>query len=189
MIKHKFHKFHKNLVASFSTWLPLGFAITVVFGFIYVSNQFQLRSEANDPQVSIVDDVANAMNQGVPYEAFRSSNPVEITQSLAPYLVVYTPDHQPVGGNGMLHGKPPHLPLGVFEYAKAHGEYHVTWEPEPGVREAVVLRFVNGMTPGYVLVGRSLSEVEARTSTLFHLSEMGWGLAMLGSLACTLFLS
>ncbi len=189
MTHNKFHKFQKNLVASFSKWLPLGFAITIICGLVYTTNQFELRANANDPQISIVNDVANAMNQGIPYEAFQSSNPVEITESLAPYLVIYTPDHEAVGGNGMLHGKPPRLPLAVFEYAKAHGEYRFTWEPEPDVREAGVLRFVNGMTPGYVFVARSFGETEGRISVLFHLSEIGWGLAMLGSLGFTMLLS
>ncbi len=46
------------------------------------------------------------------------------------------------------------------------GEDRITWQPEPGIRSAVVVVHYTGATPGYVMAGRSLREVEWRIDRL-----------------------
>jgi hypothetical protein len=74
-----------------------------------------------------------------------------------------------------LHGQPLTLPSGVFESAKGVPVDTITWQPEPGVRNAIAVMSYAG---GYVMAGRSLTQVELRESSL--------QLQVLAALAATL---
>jgi len=73
---------------------------------------------------------------------------------------------RPVVSSGTLDGKPPTLPRGVFVHTAKAGEDRVTWQPRPGVRQAVVVRRIEGSSGGFAVAGRSLREVENRVSDL-----------------------
>ena len=78
-----------------------------------------------------------------------------------------------------MHGTVPDYPVGIFDYVQKKGQDRVTWQPEAGVRMAtVVVPYKNG----FVMAGRSLTEVEKRESQVESLS----GLTMLGIWAVTL---
>jgi hypothetical protein len=68
--------------------------------------------------------------------------------------------------------------MGVLDYVRKNGQDRVTWQPAPGVRMAtVVVPYKNG----FVMAGRSLTEVEKRESQVESLC----GLAMLCIWAAT----
>jgi hypothetical protein len=69
--------------------------------------------------------------------------------------------------------------VGIFDYVKKNGQDRVTWQPEPGMRLATV---VVPYEKGFVMAGRSLTEVEKRESQVENLC----GLALLGTWAATL---
>ena len=179
----------RDIRGSFKKWLPLGFSLTLVFLFGYVIMQQDLRMGANDTQAEIAGNVDLALGEGTPYKIFSSANPVKIGKSLTPYLILYGLDGKPLGGNGAMEGNYPTPPKGVFDYVLLHKEDRFTWEPKSGVREAVVMRLHEGTNPAYILVGRSLTEVERHISQLSLLTLILWIGTMLGSLVLTVILS
>lgn len=149
-------------------WLPLAALITLVCGIVYVSVHQNFRSSANDPQIQMAEDAAEALENGVAIVTILGNSKVEIEKSLAPYLVMYDQAGKPVAGSGELNGKLPTLPEGVFKYAKNKGEDRITWQPEKGIRSAIVVVPYNSPNAqgGFVMAGRSLREVEKREHQL-----------------------
>src|SRR6185312_10336453 len=101
-----------------------------------------------------------------------ASGTININQSLAPYMVAYDASGHPIAGNGMLDGSLANLPPGVFAYTAAHGEDRFTWQPRPGLRQAVVL--VSSSNGGFIMAGRSLRDVETREEQASHESGAIW---------------
>ena len=155
-------------------FIPLGFAITLIFFFIFLIVQQALRLGANEQVVQIAHDVSDALGQGAPYSAFSSPRPVNIASSLSPYAILFDQDTKMLTGSGVLDGEVPRPPKGVFDYVKLHHEERVTWSPKPGVRIALVGVYHSGVNPGFVFAGRSLREVENRIQTLLQLTLLAW---------------
>lgn len=181
-------KHHNKLWIAFTSWFPLGIAITFIMGSVFVSLHYVLRAGANTPQIEMARDTTRLIDAGSNPHFFSPAFAVPIEQSMEPYTVVYDLSRRPITGTGVLHGELPTLPKGVFEYAKEHGEHHFTWQPERGVRSAVVLAYHEGIYPGYVLSGRSLSEVELRIFTVASIMKAGWAMAMLATYAAAVVL-
>ncbi len=165
-------------------WMPLVAICVVLIGFAYVAAQQVYRAGANDPQIQMAEDAALKLAGGAELASVIPVDPVAIETSLAPYVIVYSADGRPSAGNGSLHGGAPVLPAGVLEAAKSAGENRLTWQPEEGVRQAIVIvPYQSGdADQGYVMVGRSLREVEDRVASLTFMAA----LALLCSLAATL---
>lgn len=162
-------------------WLPFAVATTVFIGLSYLLVQQDLRISANDPQIQMAEDAASALGAGQSIESIVPANKIDIVTSLAPYLVVYDDTGKPIASSGLLHNQMPILPSGVFDAARASGENRITWQPEPGVRSAVVIARVTGARQGFVMAGRSLREVEKREDNTLLLAMLG-GVATLGAL-------
>jgi len=152
--------------------------ITIIFGTIYVAGQQVLRQSANDPQIQMAEDTATALASGssAPADFMPASRqPFDITKSLAPFTIIFDSGGVILESSGDLNGENFSFPMGVFDYAKANGEDRFTWQPEVGQRFAVVLKYYAvGGKSGFVLVGRSLREVEIREDNLELLVGFGW---------------
>jgi hypothetical protein len=175
----------KILVNTLKTWLPLAAAISLLSGLIYVTVQQAYRSGADDPQVQMAEDAARLLAAGQPADSILPEDQVDIDQSLAPYLILFDADGNPVASNARLHGQTPQPPAGVFDYTRQHGQNRVTWQPEPGVRSATVIVAVSGQQIGFVLAGRSLREVEVRESRLTQMVALGCLATLLVTLGLT----
>lgn len=173
-----FHHHRSVLTQAVLAWAPFAVVITLLSGVIFGSMQHVLRSEANDPQVAMAIDAADAMDKEQPPTALISSNIVEIGKSLSPYVMIYDPQGKLVISSGLLSGVTPSIPAGVFDSVKKNGEDRLTWEPAPGVRQALVVRQSKA---GFVAVGRSLQEVEIRERNVLLLSAAGWAASLLTS--------
>jgi hypothetical protein len=172
-----------------TSWLPLALVITALSGVIYVAVQQDLRTGANDPQIQMAEDTAALLqNEGNVFSVVPDSK-VNIESSLAPFVVVFDEGGALVASSALLHGEPPTLPSGVLEYARKNGENRISWQPEPGVRHALVIVRYGGAKPGFVAVGRSLREVEAREAALMTNIILGWLVTMASSLIFIVFLS
>jgi hypothetical protein len=167
-------------------WLPLAAAITLLCGVIYGVAQQAYRTGADDPQIQMAEDAARSLAAGEAVEDVLPSQPVDIAESLAPYLIIFDSNSQAVASNAVLHGKTPTVPQGVLEAARLNGQNKVTWQPEPGVRSATVVTPVDGGQKGYVLAGRSLREVEKRESSLTFQVGVGWAATLLATLVLAL---
>lgn len=164
-------------------WLPFAVAIVAVVGFSYVGIQQVYRMSANDPQIQTAEDTAATLSRGgTEVASVIPSGTIAIESSPAPYMVVYNSVGLPVAGNGSLHGNVPILPDGVLESARQNGEHRLTWEPEGGLRQAIVIvSYTNTTSAGFVMVGRSLFEAEKRIDDLGLLAL----LALAASLVAT----
>lgn len=172
-----------------TTWLPLALVITALSGIIYIAVQQDMRTGANDPQIQMAEDAAALLQNGGNMFSIVSDSKVNIQSSLAPFIMIFDDKGGFVASSALLHGEAPALPSGVLEYARLHGENRISWQPETGVRHALVIVHYEGTKPGFVAVGRSLKEIEKRESTLTTNIAFGWLVTMFSSLILVVFLS
>ena len=159
-------------------FLPMAIVATALAGMVYVVAQQDGRWLANEPQVQLAEDAAGRLDAGGRPQDQVDPVPVDIAQSLAPFVVVYGSADNVLASGGMLDGQPPAVPAGVLATARATGRNAVTWQPRSGVRVATVSV---PWTGGTVLAGRSLRLVEEHASQLALLVIAGW-LATLAAL-------
>lgn len=155
-------------------WLPLAAVTTLLCGLVYLAVQQSLRQGANDPQIQMAEDAAAALVAGSTPESVLPVAQVEISTSLAPFMVLYSNTGEPLASSGLLHGIVPLLPSGVFDHTRQNAEDRVSWQPESGVRIAAVVVAYGGAQSGFVLAGRSLREVEKRESQVEQISGIAW---------------
>jgi hypothetical protein len=159
-------------------WLMSAVWSGAVFALLLVEHQ-QLRLQADDPQVQLAEDAAARLAAGAtPASVLPPGGSVDIARSLAPFVVVYDAAGAPVASSGQLHGAAPALPAGVLEFARAHGGHRLSWQPEQGLRHALVVGPVR--TGGFAVAGRSLREAEARKGIVLRLLGLSWGAGLAG---------
>ncbi len=142
----------------------------------YVTVQQSLRQGANDPQIQMAEDAAAALQRGASANSVMTkAPPVEISTSLAPFLIVFDNSGKAVASSGLLDGTMPDYPTGALNASKASGENRVTWQPGPAVRIASV---VVPYDKGFVVAGRSLREVEKREAQMQTLALLAWLLTL-----------
>jgi sensor histidine kinase regulating citrate/malate metabolism len=147
--------------------------VTIITGILFIAVQQNYRTNANDPQVQMANDIATKIKTGKSMANFFADS-VDLESSLSPFVVLYDDHAQPLQSSGSLDGKMPRLPAGVFEYVKKRGEERVTWQPRPGIRMAMVILRSNFSPVGYIAVGRSLNEIEIREAGLRNLAMLSW---------------
>src|SRR3954451_18288424 len=126
------------LVKAFLYWLPLAVGITALAALVYGAVQQGYRQPANDPQIQMAEDAAQQLQAGAQPQALigTESAKVEMSRSLAPFLIVYDASGKPMACSAQLFGSTPELPAGVFAYVRQSGEDRLTWQPAEGVRIA-----------------------------------------------------
>jgi len=154
-------------------WLPFGVISTLFCLLVYVAVQQDLRQAADDPQIQMAEDAAARLRAGADPKEIVPRRVVDIRTSLAPYLIVFDDRNEPVVGNARLNGRLPTVPSGALEHARTNGQNRVTWRPEPGARQAIVITPAAG-TPWTVVAGRSLREQEARQARLVRMIGLLW---------------
>ncbi len=174
----------------FGVWLILAIMITGVVGFPTVAVQQTYRQNANDPQVEITQEVAAAIQKGIPRDQIvGSTGSVDMGTSLSPFIAIYDENAKVVGTSGKLNNENPVPPSGVFDTVKQKGHIRFTWQPQPGVRVAAVMQEVKGDKTTFVLAGRSLREVEQREKQLTEMAGLTWLALMLLSLFLIWFIN
>ena len=180
---------NKNLFSALKTWIPLAIVTTVLSGLIYVTVQQNYRMSANDPQIQISEDITNQVANGQNPQAFIPRTKVDISKSLASFIMIFDKNGKLTGSSAILDGKDPIVPSGVFNSTKMAAEKRFTWQPKTGVRQAVVIDYYNSQnSSGFVLIGRSLREVEVRIDNLTKMFFAAWVFALASSFAAVLFL-
>jgi hypothetical protein len=172
----------KLIYTGIRAWIPLGIAITLLSLFIYGAIQQVIRTGANDPQIQLAEDLANKLADGEAIPENLTADKVDIARSLSPFIIVFDSNKQVVASSAVLNNNNPVTPKGVLDYAREHGENRVTWQPQTGVRMAIVAIFYNDKAAGYVVVGRSLRENEIRTAKIGNLIQLGWAATLLFTL-------
>lgn len=169
-------------------FIPLAFAITALSGLIYLTGQQNLRQNANDPQIQTSEDIATRLklNPTIPRS---TANQIDMSQSLTPFVIIFDDKGTPLFSTGSLDKKVPVPLVGVFDYTRKHNQDRITWQPKSEVRIASIITRYSGKSAGFVLVGRSLREVEERVEKLGKLVALAWIVTMIGTfLACYIFI-
>jgi hypothetical protein len=147
-------------------WLTTAVVVSIIIGSVYVSFQQFGRKAANDAPA------ATAAAQVKLLEADAVPSPrLELTPESGIFVIIYGPDDQPVSGTATLNGSLPVLPAGVLQTARTTGSDAVTWQPEPGLRMAVVARPAEGKV---IVAGQSLTPYEDRDQMVLMFLTSGW---------------
>ncbi|HEY9153336.1 MAG TPA: hypothetical protein VIN60_10655 [Anaerolineales bacterium] len=165
-------------------WLPFAVAISAFCALAYTTVQQALRQGLNDPQIQMAEDTAYALNNGATIDSMIGNPKVEMSRSLAPFIVIYDASGNPVAGSGLLNGQLPAYPKGALDNAKQSGENRVTWQPDANVRIASVVAPYNN---GFVVAGRNMREVEQRESQTELLAGVTWLLALVATFIVIMF--
>jgi len=166
----------------FKAWFGYAAIITLACGIIYVTVQQNFRLSANDPQIQMAQDAAIAIDKGAdPKELAGTNAALELSQNLSPFLVVYDRSGNIIAGAATLNGKPLKIPQGVIDYILKNGRDAASWQPEPGVRQAMV-GFSTAKKDYIVVAGRSLAPTEERIGRLGEQVAFGWVLSVIGLL-------
>ncbi len=156
-----------------SIFLVLAAMVTVLTLSSYALVQQVYRSNANDPQIEATLAIADLIDKGAPAEAIVGQSSIDIENSLSLFVVIYDKDGKVVAGSGKLKNTVPTPPSGVFAYLKNKSEDRFTWQPQKGVRLAAVMKKING-DKGFVVVARSLKEVESRSDAAMKMAGIAW---------------
>lgn len=148
--------------------------ITLVFLTIYVAVQQDIRQTAYDPQIQGAEDVAMDLSAGAtPQQIVSPNNPVDMSKSLDPFIIIFDGSNHELISSVQLGGSTPTPPVGTFAYAKQHGEDRFTWQVG-NIRDAAVLVYSAGNTPYFVMVARSLREVDTRINIELEIIAAAW---------------
>ena len=166
-------------------FLFLAVSWTIVCGLIYAAVQQNYRQSANDPQIADIQDVTAALNAG--QQLNLAPDGTNLNTSMSTFIVLFDKNGNSLGSNALLDGTMPKLPQGIFKSYKNSDPFKTfTWQPEKGIREAVVLGKVSS-TGQYVAIGRSLKQIEFRENDLAEMVATGWIFLILLSLFSTYF--
>lgn len=176
----------KILTTTALVWLPLAIVFTGAVAFAYGAVQQNYRQSLNDPQVQVVAEAAKKVANGEAVTTLVPSERIDLSISLSPFIIFYDANGEPILGSGVLNGVAPTPPSGVFAYTKTHGEDRITWQPQPSVRIAAVIKTT---ASGFVLSGRSMREVENRIYNLGQMAAVAWLFGLGLSLGATLWLA
>lgn len=162
------------------SWFPLATTVSLVCIIILITVQQSYRLSANDPQYQMVEDAVSAINKGTdPRSVLRSSDLIEVSQSLSPWLTICDTAGNIVASNATLDAMTLKIPRVAIDYVYKNGNDAVTWQPHPGVRQAVVGMLAKANRPYIVVAGRSLRKIEERTALLLKQVALGWGLSLI----------
>ena len=164
----------------FKNWFAYAAIITLLCGIVYITVQQSYRLSANDPQLQLAEDAANALNKGAdPKSLMSATSAVEISQSLSPYVIIYDASGNIAAGSATLNGKVLKIPQGVIDYIQKNGRDAATWQPVPGVRQAMV-GFSTANKAYVAVAGRSFRYIEDRINLLSEQVVFGWAMSLLG---------
>ncbi len=161
----------------FWRWVPLAGVTTAVCVLVYLLAQQMGRHLADDPQVQMAHEIADALDAGRPVDAVLPPASIDIARSRSPFAVVVDDQGRVVAASGRLDGQARAVPPGVFDAARQRGETRVTWQPERGVRVATVTVLRRG---GFVTAGRSLAETETRAAQFGTITLLTWAATLAG---------
>jgi hypothetical protein len=161
-----------------SLWLPRLASVivaTILFGTMYVVAQQLDRQGANEVPLRLASQVAAELREGQTTTVDAQPH-VDLSRSLAAFVVVEDAQGSPTSGSGFLKGALVSLPTGVLANAAKTGQDNVTWQPQTGLRFATVTLKVGDQ---FVTAGQSLKPSEDRDSNIQLLVGLGWLVSML----------
>ena len=164
----------------FLDWLPLAIVSTILFFTIYAVVQQSIRQSANDPQIQMAEDYADSLAKGTNPNSIVNATSFDISKSLSTFVIVVDPNDKVISSSAQIGNSYPVPPKGVFDYAKNHDDNRLTWQPQNGVRLAIVVKkYFYNKTTSYIVVGRNLREIEMRENAIEEMIGAAWLAALI----------
>src|ERR1051326_5637718 len=91
-------------------WFILAIIVSGLTGLIYAALQQSIRTAANDPQIQMAEDAAARLSKGQSAQQVVPANKVDIARSLAPYIIVYDANVNPLPSTPLLNAQVPFNP-------------------------------------------------------------------------------
>ena len=91
----------------FKSWLPLAVGIVAICGLVYLTVQQVLRQGANDPQIQLSEDFAASLSASKASSNEFPAQQVEISTSLAPFVMIFDDNGKVLISNALLDDKTP----------------------------------------------------------------------------------
>jgi hypothetical protein len=149
--------------------------VTLFSSMVYGVAQQTLRMSANYIPFQLATDVVNKLENGFSPNSVALPIKIEISNSLYPFVMILDQNKKVLVTSATLSGNVPEIPQGTFDWVTAHGQDKVTWQPFPGVREALVIdKYRNGPISGYVVAGGTLKLTEDTIDKLGKDILIGW---------------
>ena len=146
--------------------------VTVIFGTIYAANQQNLRQSADDPQIAMAEDAANALAGGAVPASVVPRDIIDASQSLSPFIMVFDENGTVLESSMKVGNTLPVPPKGVFDFTRSNsgekfsgplapisnlrmqfasnvrpaGEDRFTWQTATGLRFATIVVHFNAST-------------------------------------------
>jgi len=170
------------MIPKIGRFIPLAILITGLSGLVYWTVQQDIRIGSYEPQIQMSEDTATRIAAGEDPKKVIPTGSIDVAKSVAPYVIVYDDKGNILASDATLNNQTPKIPQGVLDYAKANGQDRVSWQPQGGVRSAIIVtHFSNSKISGSVLAGRSLREPEKRIDMLGTQVALGYLVTMLGT--------
>jgi hypothetical protein len=165
-------------------WIAGAALITLAAGAAWLGFGVSLRSGGDQQPLRLATRAASRLEAG---SRLASVLPpaINMAASRAPFIMVFDRRHHVLVSSGRLSGRIPVLPGGVLAWAARHGEDRITWEPQPGLREAAVIEPYGQPRLGFVLAAQSLQTISARQRTLTWSIACCWLAALMVSFQIT----
>jgi hypothetical protein len=152
---------------TFLNWLPFAIVSTILFITIYTVAQQSIRQNANDPQIQLAQDYSNALEKGTGPALIANPTSFDISKTLDNFVIIVDSSNNIIASDAQIGSSQPVPPKGVFDYAGKHDDNRLTWQPQNGVRLAIVVKkYEYNGTTGYIVVGRNMQEVEKREDSI-----------------------
>ena len=133
------------------------FLVTFTSSIVYLVTQQTLRLGADGQPLQLATDTALKLEKGQRADLAVSTDKVDISKSLSPFVMVFDTNKNLLSTSGVMGSSEPTYPKGVLDFVTQKGEDRVTWQPQTGLRYATVAIKIKS---GYIVAGRSLREIE-----------------------------
>ncbi len=165
----------KQIIKTFVSCIPLFCTIVCIYGFLYLALQQYIRLSANELPMQYAEDTRTKwLRNGDISDIFKEVPKIELGKSLSPFIIICDSNAAPRASTCSLNGRCPVPPKGAFIAALQRGQNRITWQPEPGIRNAIViLPFSMNGQHGYILAGHSLRETDDRDRFLLAQISVG----------------
>lgn len=169
-MKNKQH-FNRQTLRLWLLSVTIGTGLIV---FTFAAVQQSLRLGLNDPQWQIAEDTAYQLSQGSSPSSVVPSGVVDESRSLAPFVTIVDSNIHVLASSGKIGNVVPLPPASSFPDAQKRGNNWFTWQHDNNtVRDAtVIVPYSHGSSSGYVLVARSMKQVEHTIAHIMFLAAL-----------------
>ena len=169
-------RFDRQCLRIWLVAVVIGGGLTV---FAYTAVQQSLRLGLNDPQWQIAEDAAAKLAAGATPASVMPNETIDEATSLVPFATIVDQHINVLASSGKIGDAIPLPPASAFPDAQKRGDNWFTWQHDNNtVRDATVIVPYQGAHSGYVLVARSMRNVE---NTIGHITILA-ALTLLGVL-------